>query len=111
MQNLARLHPSCPACGFAYYREHGFFSGALPINYALVIVLWLAPVTLLWLLGAISGHSAAVLCGIGAVLFPIALYRYSQCLWLAMYYGIIVDELCQTENPDAPQTGAVDSER
>ncbi|MFT4901815.1 MAG: hypothetical protein ACI81V_001092 [Lentimonas sp.] len=93
MQSPARLHKNCPECGFAYYRENGFFSGALPINYALVIILWLIPVTLTWILGGISGTTAAVLCGIGAVIFPIALYRYSQCLWLAMYYGIIVDDL------------------
>lgn len=93
MQNLVHLHKSCPNCEFAYYREDGFFSGALPINYALVSVFWLLPVMLTWIFGGISGTTAAVLSGVGAVIWPIALYRYSQCLWLAMYYGVIVDEL------------------
>ena len=93
MQNLMQLHKSCPTCDFAYYREDGFFSGALPINYAMVSLFWLLPVMLIGVFGIISGMLATVLCGIGAVVGPIVLYRYSQCLWLAMYYGIIVDDL------------------
>ena len=46
--SLFRIHSKCAHCHFQYDRGDGFFTGALPINYSLVCVLWIVPLMALW---------------------------------------------------------------
>jgi uncharacterized protein (DUF983 family) len=79
-----KMHERCPNCLLNFEREHGFFVGAIYINYALTVLVALAsfyalelftPVPFAWRL------ACAVVC---AALFPLVFYRYSKSFWLSL---------------------------
>ena len=107
--SLFRIHNKCAHCHFEYDRGDGFFTGALPINYSLVCVLWIVPLMALWFCDLIPNWACLVLCGLGALIGPILLYRYSQCIWLALYYSLVVDELQSAPESTTPTAHPVSS--
>jgi hypothetical protein len=54
---------------------------------------FLVPVLIAYLAGWASGTTAAVLAGVGAVLFPIVFYRSSRSWWLMNYYLVLPHHL------------------
>jgi uncharacterized protein (DUF983 family) len=83
---LFALNPACPRCGLRLERDEGFFLGSMSLNYGVILVGWLGPVTALAWQQAISLPAAAVLAGTGAVVLPVLLYRPSRSWWLMNYY-------------------------
>lgn len=71
----------------------GFFLGAMSLNYAMTLIIWLLPVSLLWLGGILAGWLASVLALAGAVGFPILFYRSSRCWWLGIFLAVLPDKL------------------
>jgi Na+/H+ antiporter NhaB len=93
----------CPACGLRFEREEGGFLGAMVLNYALAIGLWVVVLAVVlaftvpdvpvgWLLVA----SAIVLIGV-----PLWFYPRSKTTWAAVEY------LVARSDPDyrKPSTG------
>lgn len=74
-------------------RDEGSFLGAMSLNYGVTILGFLLPVLLLYLFHQISGATAAVLAGLGAVLFPAVFYRSSRSWWLMNYYLVLPHHL------------------
>ena len=78
---LVRMHAECPVCGLAYFREQGYFLGAMYFSYALgvaaVAPLAVAGLFLGWPLAATGWACTA---GLG-VLAP-WIFQYSRVLWL-----------------------------
>lgn len=97
LKSLFARHDACPHCKMDYNREDGFYSGAMAINYALVCAFYLFPMLLVWWVGWLPGRATIVLCFLGAALMPILTYRYSQCLWLALYYFLVSEDLERME--------------
>ena len=85
---LFRVNRECSQCGFRFERDNdeGFYLGSMSLNYGVTIVGFLVPVLLLYLFGAIGGRTAAILAGMGAVIFPMLFYRSSRSWWLMNYY-------------------------
>jgi uncharacterized protein (DUF983 family) len=92
-ETFLKMHEICPTCALRFEREHGFFVGAIYVNYALTIAVALGsafaleiftPIPLGWRVGV-----AAAAAGV----FPLFFYRYSKSLWLALDWFV---------NPDAP---------
>jgi uncharacterized protein (DUF983 family) len=74
----------CPACGLRYEREHGYFVGAIYLNYAATIAVALG--TVLGLDAAVGlplRWQLAVGVALGA-LVPLVFFRYARGLWLAI---------------------------
>lgn len=63
----------------------------------------------LWFYDLIPNGACLVLCGLGALIGPILLYRYSQCIWLALYYSLVVDELQSAPESTTPTAHPVSS--
>jgi uncharacterized protein (DUF983 family) len=84
---------ACPHCRMHFAREDGFFLAATAINYGLVCVGYLLPLLILWLLGWLPNWLSIALCLFGVLALPVLLYRYSQSLWLGLYYAIVPGEL------------------
>ncbi len=86
-----RMLRHCPDCGLAYYRESGYFLGAMIINYVgtafLVTTLYLSFLLLpdLTSLSFEAKITAWLAC---AVLLSLALMRHSYSFWLAMDFWI-----------------------
>lgn len=81
----------CPDCGLAYYRESGYFLGAMIINYMgtafLVTTLYLS-FLLLPDLTSLSFEAKIAAWLAFAVLLSLALMRHCYSFWLAMDFWI-----------------------
>lgn len=88
-----RLNRHCSDCGLSLERDEGGFLGAISLNYGITVIGFLLPVLLLYLVGVLSGQNASIIAGVGAVLFPILLYRSSRSWWLMNYYLVVPHHL------------------
>lgn len=88
---LLTMRPACPACGFDFEPEPGYFTGAMYISYG-IAVLSVAPVSAgLYRWGLSDGwiFSEATL---QLILTAPLLFRYSRVLWLHLDQMIFPDE-------------------
>lgn len=92
-RSLLRIHHRCPFCGMTLERGDGYFLGPLCINYGIVVFGFVAPLLLAGVAEWIPIKLALALGLIGALLIPIALYRFCWSLWLMIYYFCLPDEL------------------
>ena len=78
------MHERCAVCGLVYEREQGYFVGAIYLNYAATVAVALGTVLLLdWTVGLTLRQQLVV--GVTLVtLVPLAFFRYSRSLWLAV---------------------------
>jgi len=88
-----QLNKACPQCGLTLERDEGFFLGSMSLNYGVTIIGFLLPVLLLYLGNVISGLTASILAGVGAVLVPMLLYRSSRSWFLMNYYLFLPQHL------------------
>ncbi len=78
------MNAACPACGMSFQRETGYFVGAIYINYGLTVLFVFGGYFLLDLLWAWpESWQLALWCPV-VVLFPLATFRHSKALWLAL---------------------------
>lgn len=91
--SLFELNTDCPDCGLKIERDEGFFLGSMSLNYGVTVVCFLLPVLALYLFGALSGATAAVIAGVGAIVFPMLFYRSSRSWWLMSYYYFLPHHL------------------
>lgn len=90
---LFELDRACRDCGLKIEKDEGFFLGAMAINYGVTCFGLLAPVVILWYLGALSGQVAIGLAVALALLAPLALYRSSRSWQLMLYYYFLPQHL------------------
>lgn len=75
------MNDACGACGLDFRQEHGYYVGAMYVNYLATAVVGLAAALLLirhYPFGVIVGPLLA-----WAVVFPLVFFRWSRSLWLA----------------------------
>lgn len=83
-----RLRARCPACGYRFQREAGFFMGAWFVNFMVIEVVHFVMVMVF--IGWKSQHPDAgllipLLAGIGAgVALPVLMYPWSQTMWASI---------------------------
>lgn len=99
---LFSVNRECPECGLKLERDEGGFLGALSLNYGVTLVCYLLPVLLLYLGHVLSGRTAAILAGVGAVVFPALFYRTSRSLWLMNYYLVLPHHLPANRGKEVP---------
>lgn len=97
------LNPECPRCGLRFERDEGFFLGSMSLNYGVTLVGCLTPIIVLAWCRVLSLVTAAILAGVGAVVFPILFYRSSRSWWLMNYYVFLPQHL--PANRDAARDG------
>lgn len=98
------LNAECPQCGLRLERDEGVFLGAMALNYGVTLFGCLTPIMILAWNGVLSLVTAAILAGIGAVVFPLLFYRSSRSWWLMNYYVFLPQHL--PANNDRAQDGA-----
>lgn len=85
---------SCAVCELRFEREQGYFVGAIYLNFAAtILIVFPGYFALDHLLGPSLG-AQLLLWGAFCVLFPLAFFRYSKSLWLA------IDHVVDPETPD-----------
>lgn len=93
LKTLFQRHEKCSSCQLEYSREAGFFIGGLPISYGLICGLWIVPLLVGWFFDWIVTDWLLGLSLAGAVGLPLLTYRYSQCLWLGLYFMFAEHEM------------------
>ncbi|MFQ5847709.1 MAG: DUF983 domain-containing protein [Candidatus Methylomirabilales bacterium] len=87
------MYADCLSCDLRFEREHGYFVGAIYVNYAVTAVTAMVGYfTLDHFIGMSLGRQL-LLWGSFAVLFPLFFFRYSRSLWLSL------DHMCNPEHP------------
>jgi len=92
------MHDQCASCALKFEREPGYFVGAIYINYAATAVVSIAGFLVLDAVTTLSLTAQMVGWGLFAIIFPLAFFRYSKSLWLAIDYIF---------NPEEPQLRVV----
>lgn len=85
------MRRECPACKLPYYRESGYFLGAMILNYgftaAVVLAAYLATLALRW--EAILHTTSALFGWMGfGVSVSLLLMRHAYSLWLSLDYWL-----------------------
>ncbi|MEI8000285.1 MAG: DUF983 domain-containing protein [Actinomycetes bacterium] len=85
------LVDDCPGCGLHFEREEGYWGGALAVNIAIVMAIFV--VTFVAIMVATVpevpvGLSLVILVPIMA-LGPLVFYPWSKTLWMAVDYGVL----------------------
>ncbi|MBE7539155.1 MAG: DUF983 domain-containing protein [Opitutaceae bacterium] len=96
------LNRSCPHCGLRLERDEGGFLGAMSLNYGVTVVCFLVPVLVLYLNAILSGRTASIVAGVGAILFPVLFYRHSRSFWLMNYYLVLPHHLPANRTEPVP---------
>lgn len=81
--SLFIMNPSCPACGFVFEREPGYFLGAMYFSYAIsAAILGIIYFVALLLLPGWDGVLLATLVMLAYLPLVPAIFRYSRTLWI-----------------------------
>lgn len=82
----SRTHDWCPACGFAFEREPGYWVGAMIINttvtFALFVVVLVGGMVLTW--PDVPWTPLFVATVLLMLVVPIAFYPWSKSVWMAV---------------------------
>ena len=100
LKGLFHRNEKCSNCDFVYSREDGFLSGWNSISYGLICGLWIVPLLTIWFFDLIPTNWMLGLIFGGAICLPILTYRYSQCLWLGIYFTFAEHEMPGISNPE-----------
>jgi uncharacterized protein (DUF983 family) len=91
VQGVFRMRRECPVCGLDYFREPGYYVGAMIINYGITVVLIVATYLLAGLM-PMKWHSSPdlkILVWIAAsIIVSLCLVPLSRSLWLAVDYWV-----------------------
>jgi uncharacterized protein (DUF983 family) len=85
------LKPDCPRCGLHFEREEGYWVGALAVNIAIVMAIFVVAFVVILVLTVPDvpvGPSLAILVPI-MVVGPLVFYPFSKTLWMAIDYGFL----------------------
>ena len=86
------MKEDCPRCGLHFEREQGYWVGALAVNIAIVMAIFIVTFVVIMVLTVPDipvGTSLAILVPI--MLFgPIVFYPFSKTLWMAIDYGFLL---------------------
>jgi uncharacterized protein (DUF983 family) len=105
-QSFWNTHRACPHCGLLFEREHGYYTGAMYLSYALGIPLILLFTLCAWLL--FPGWQLWQLVLLAwAVFLPIApfVYRASRVLWLHLDH--VIDQPAPGAPPSPTTAGQI----
>lgn len=76
------MTPACSTCALDFYPEHGYYVGAMYLNYAMTVGIML-PVGLL-LQGRLPAWQIVGPILVLGLLFPVLFFRWSRSLWLSI---------------------------
>jgi len=100
--SFLRMHEACPECGFRYEREHGYFVGAIYLNYAVTVGLAMGLVLVLdWTIGLTLTQQLAIAVPMVTVL-PVILFRWARALWLAVDHVLTRADVRQDRRRHGP---------
>ena len=86
-----KMNDDCPVCGLHFEREPGFFVGAMYVNYAFSVAIFIAVGIALFLLGDFPFYIYLLTVTTTVVLLLPFLFRYSRIIFLHFFGGVRYD--------------------
>ena len=84
-KKITTLHENCSECGLKYMMEPSFYFGAMYVNYALAVALFVAVFIIAKLfLGMSILHSFITIIVVSVLLMPVTL-RLSRIIWINIF--------------------------
>ena len=84
-KKITKLHENCSECGLKYMMEPSFYFGAMYVNYALAVALFVAVFIIAKLfLGMSILHSFITIIVVSVLLMPVTL-RLSRIIWINIF--------------------------
>ena len=87
-----RMNVVCAACDLRFERAHGYWVGAIYVNYGVTVMIAVSGFFLLRQWPGLETPGQLALWVPFVVAFPLWFFRYSRSLWLALEYGLNPDE-------------------
>ncbi len=78
------IRDCCPACGYTFTSEEGYFLGAYALNLLVAEVFGLGAVIVFLLRSDLSVMWQQIIAVTAAILLPILFYPWSRTLWMAI---------------------------
>ncbi len=86
-KKMTTLHENCPKCNFKYMIEPSFFFGAMYVNYALAVALFVAIFIIAKVfIGLSILHSFIAIIVVSLLLTPVSI-RLSRIIWINLFVG------------------------
>lgn len=86
-KKITKIHDNCPKCDLKYMLEPSFFFGAMFVNYAIAVALFVGIFVIAkLLLGFTILNSFITIVVVSLLLTPITL-RLSRIIWINMFVG------------------------
>ncbi|WP_408046249.1 DUF983 domain-containing protein [Tenacibaculum crassostreae] len=84
---MTTLHDNCPKCNLKYMMEPSFFFGAMYVNYAIAVALFVAIFIIAKVfIGLSILHSFISIVVVSLLLTPISI-RLSRIIWINLFVG------------------------
>ncbi|MDE0535527.1 DUF983 domain-containing protein [Tenacibaculum sp. L6] len=84
-KKITTLHDNCPKCNFKYMMEPSFFFGAMYVNYALAVALFVAIFIIAKVfIGLSILHSFIAIVIVSLILTPVTI-RLSRIIWINLF--------------------------
>lgn len=85
------MKDDCPRCGLHFEREHGYWVGALAVNIAIVMAIFIVALVVIMVLTVpdIPVATSLVILVPIMVFGPIVFYPFSKTLWMSIDYGFL----------------------
>jgi uncharacterized protein (DUF983 family) len=90
-RRVLRMYHDCPLCGLRYYREPGYYVGAMIVNYGVTAFFMIAIYLVSLLLPDfwhVTTGTKIIVWMLAAALVSLALVPHARSLWLAVDYWI-----------------------
>ena len=82
------MNEVCAVCDLIFERAHGYWIGAIYVNYAVTTAVAVSGYFALWTWTGLSTAGQLALWLPFCVAFPLWFFRYSRAIWLAVEHGV-----------------------
>jgi uncharacterized protein (DUF983 family) len=91
-ESFLKVRQGCDKCGMVFQQEQGYFIGAIYINVGLTYFLILGTYAVSLIFSSTISNRAFVIMLAFATIVPIAFFRWSRSLWLAVNFLVVKPE-------------------
>jgi uncharacterized protein (DUF983 family) len=91
-ESFLKVRQACDLCGMVFQQEQGYFIGAIYLNVGLTYFLILGTYAVSLIFWSTISNRAYVIMLAFAAVVPIAFFRWSRSLWLAVNFLVVKPE-------------------
>ena len=87
-RGILNMRERCEVCGLVFEREHGYFTGAIVVGYAIAVPLLALLTAGVWLIGRWPLEWTLVVADLVFLIAVPAIFQYSRVIWMHLDRGL-----------------------